>query len=151
MREDQRSWSATLWRARTMSWRRPLWLLLAWIALGLAILGVVLPGLPTTPFVLVAAWAASQASPTLHAWLLRHRLFGPTIRDWQRERAVQRRAKWAATLTMLLCAVVMLWVAPAKWIAGVGCLVMLVVAVWLWQRPEPGRQGIAGQRSATER
>jgi uncharacterized membrane protein YbaN (DUF454 family) len=70
------------------------------------------------------------------------------IRDWQRERAVQRRAKWAATLTMLLCALVMLWVAPVKWVAGIGCAVMLAVAVWLWRRPEPARQGSAEDRSA---
>lgn len=126
-----------------MNWRRPFWVALAWVALGLALLGVLLPGLPTTPFVLVAAWAASQGSPRLHAWLLRHRLFGPMIRDWQREGAVHRRAKWTATWAMLLCAVLMLWVASIKWLAVIGCAVMAVVGVWLWRRPEPLRPTVS--------
>lgn len=126
-----------------LNWRRPFWLLLAWVALGLAVLGVVLPGLPTTPFVLVSAWAASQGSPRLHQWLLRHRLFGPMIRDWRREGAVHRRAKWMATATMLLCAALLLWLAPKPWMAATGCAIMLVVGSWLWLRPEPQRATVS--------
>jgi uncharacterized membrane protein YbaN (DUF454 family) len=120
-----------------MRWRKTLWLALAWLALALGALGVVLPGLPTTPFVLLAAWAAARGSPRLHAWLVAHALFGPMIRDWQREGAVHRRAKWAATLTMSGCAALLIWLAPRPWIAVAGSVSMLLVAIWLWRRPEP--------------
>jgi uncharacterized membrane protein YbaN (DUF454 family) len=117
---------------------RVLWLLLAYAALALGIVGIFVPGLPTTPFVLLAAFAAARGSNRLHTWLLAHRLFGPMIRDWQASGAVSRRAKWFATVTMALCAVVMFVTAPKVWMAGTGTSIMAVVAVWLWMRPEPG-------------
>jgi len=116
------------------------WLALAWLSLGLAVLGVVLPGLPTTPFVLLAAWAASRGSRRLHDWLLAHRLFGRIIEDWHAQGAVSRSAKWWASATMLLCAVVLLVLTPHWAFAAVGCTIMAVVAGWLWRRPEPARR-----------
>lgn len=113
------------------------WLVLAWIALGFGVAGVILPGLPTTPFILLAAWAAARGSTRLHRWLLEHRVFGPMLRDWEAQGAVSRRAKRIATLTMALCAVLMFATAPRWWMAATGTGVMAVVAVWLWRRPEP--------------
>ncbi len=116
---------------------RLLWVLVAWTALALAVLGIVLPGLPTTPFVLVAAWAAAKGSRSLHAWLLAHPLFGPMIRDWQAHGAVSRRAKVSALATMALCAVLLFLTAPKAAYAAIGTGCMVVVAIWLWRRPEP--------------
>lgn len=126
-------------RERRAGWlRRWWWWLLAWASLVLALLGVLLPGLPTTPFVLLAAWSAARGSPRLHRWLLRHRLFGPIIRDWHAEGAVSRPAKRLALLSMLLCAAVLVWLAPHWAFAVAGCGAMLAVGIWLWRRPEPG-------------
>ena len=83
------------------------WWLLAWASLALGIVGIVVPGLPTVPFVLLSAYAAARGSKRLHAWLLAHRRFGPMIRDWQARGAVSRRAKWLATAMMALAATVM--------------------------------------------
>jgi hypothetical protein len=58
---------------------RWLWWLLAYASLGIGIVGIVVPGLPTVPFVLLAAFAAARGSQRLHAWLLAHRQFGPMI------------------------------------------------------------------------
>ena len=79
---------------------RWLWWLLAYGSLGLGLVGIVVPGLPTVPFVLLAAYAAARGSSRLHRWLLAHRQFGPVIRDWQAQGAVSRRAKWLATTMM---------------------------------------------------
>ena len=117
--------------------RRVLWLVLAYVALALGVVGIFVPGLPTTPFVLLAAFAAARGSRRLHEKLLAHRVFGPMIRDWQAEGAVSRRAKWAATITMALCAGIMFLTAPRLWMAATGTAVMTAVAVWLWLRPEP--------------
>lgn len=116
--------------------RRALWWLLAWTALVLGLIGVVLPGLPTTPFVLLAAYAAARGSPRLAAWLHRHRQFGPLIRDWQAHGAVSRRAKWLATLTMALCVPVLWWFSPNAWAHWPPVAIMAIVALWLWKRPE---------------
>lgn len=119
--------------------RRGLWLLLAYLCLGLGIVGIFLPGLPTTPFVLLAAYAAARGSRRLHAWLLAHRLFGPMIRDWEASGAVSRKAKYWAIGTMALCAVIFFLTAPKWWMAAIGTGIMAIVGTWLWWRPEPRR------------
>ena len=115
------------------------WWLLAWLALGLGLVGIVVPGLPTVPFVLLSAYAAARGSQRLHAWLLAHRQFGPLIRDWQAQGAVGRRAKWLATAMMAAAAVVMALAAPRWWMAAIGIAFMAAVDLWLWSRPEPRR------------
>lgn len=118
------------------------WWLLAYLSLGVGIVGIFVPGLPTTVFVLIAAWAATRGSERLEQRLLAHAHFGPMIRAWRQHRAVPRRAKWAATWTMLLCAAILLLVMVAvpshrAWmvVLPIGC--MAVVGTWLWLRPEP--------------
>ena len=116
---------------------RLLWWLLAYASLGLGIVGIVVPGLPTVPFVLLSAFAAARGSRRLHAWLLADRRCGPMIRDWEREGAVSLRAKRLAIGMMALCALVMFLTAPKWWMAAIGTAIMAVVAAWLWRRPEP--------------
>ena len=118
---------------------RWLWWLLAYASLGIGIVGIVVPGLPTVPFVLLAAFAAARGSQRLHGWLLAHRRFGPMIRDWQREGAVSRQSKRLATGMMAASAAVMLLTAPKWWMVATGTAIMAVVAAWLWLRPEPSR------------
>ncbi|MCE7032072.1 YbaN family protein [Lysobacter sp. GX 14042] len=113
------------------------WWLLAWLSLGLGLVGVVLPGLPTVPFILLSAYAAARGSERLHAWLLAHPQFGPMILDWQRHGAVSRRAKRMAVGLMTLAAVIMFLTAPRWWMAATGTGIMATVAAWLWRRPEP--------------
>ena len=116
------------------------WLLLVFAALCLvmAVIGVVVPGMPTTVFILMAAWAAARSSPRLHGWLMKHRIFGPMLHNWQNGRTVSRRAKWSAAAGMGFCALVLVLTAHRAWIAGLGIGCMAVVLAWLWRRPEPG-------------
>ena len=113
------------------------WWLLAYLSLGLGLIGIAIPGLPTVPFVLLAAFAAARGSERLHRWLLAHRQFGPMIRDWQAQGAVSRRAKWLATCMMSACAAILFLTAPKTWMAATGTAIMAIVAAWLWRRPEP--------------
>ena len=113
------------------------WWLLAYASLGLGFIGIFVPGLPTVPFVLLAAFAAARGSQRLHRWLLAHARFGPLIRDWEREGAVSRRAKRLAIGMMGVCALVMFLTAPRWWMAAIGTTIMACVALWLWRRPEP--------------
>ena len=119
--------------------RRGFYLALAYVSLALGLAGIVLPGLPTTPFVLLAAWAAARGSERLHRWMRAHAVFGKMIVDWENGGAVSRRAKWAASVTMAICAGVFFLTAPKLWMAAAGTTIMLMVAAWLWRRPEPRR------------
>ena len=110
--------------------------IMAVLSLALGVIGVFVPGLPSTVFVLIAAWCAARSSPRLHAWLLAHRLFGPVIRDWQNGGRVSRKAKRAAALAMAVCALVLVLTAAPRW-AAVGVTCMALVLIWLWRRPEP--------------
>lgn len=74
--------------------RRWLFVALGGVFVALALVGVALPGIPTTPFLLLASYFFVRSSPALHQRLLRSKLFGPTLRDWQRHRGVKRRTKW---------------------------------------------------------
>jgi hypothetical protein len=74
---------------------------LGFLFLGLAFLGVLLPVLPATPFLLLAAWFFSRSSEKWHQWLLRSELFGPIIRNWETNRCVARRTKVVSIALML--------------------------------------------------
>jgi hypothetical protein len=113
-----------------------LWRTLALVCVVLGFIGVFLPGLPTVPFLLVAAWAGGRGWPQLEAWLLAHPRHGPSIRRWRDHRAVPRRAKWCASATMLVStALIALSSAPLAVKVGIP-LLMAAVATWLWRRPE---------------
>jgi len=106
------------------------------VALGLAALGVVLPGLPTTPFVLLAAGCFAKASPRLHRWLLDHRLLGPMVRDWETHRSLPLKVKWLSTSLMALMVGLSAWqLRPAPWWAGT-VLVLGGLGAWtVWRIP----------------
>ncbi len=115
-----------------------LWRLLALASLAVGFIGLFLPVLPTVPFVLLAAWAAGKGWPRLEEWLLAHRHFGRPIRDWRDSGAVPRRAKVVA-VSMMACSALALWFLPVPaWLRAGVYLVMAIVALWLWRRPEPG-------------
>ncbi len=115
------------------------WALLAFaiLCLVLGVIGVFVPGLPTTVFILMAAWAAARSSPRLHEWLWYHPLFGVMLRDWANGGRVNRRSKWSATILMTLCGVILFATAPKIWVAAMACTFMACVLAWLWCRPEP--------------
>lgn len=78
-------------------------------ALLLGIIGIALPGLPTTPFVLLAAYCFSRTSPKLHGWLRRNRLFGGMILDWERHRSLSRKTKLIASTVMMVMVLLSVW------------------------------------------
>jgi len=118
------------------------WWLLAYASLGVGVVGIFVPGLPTTVFILVAAWAAARGSQRLERRLLADPRFGPLIRAWREHGAVPRRAKRAASWAMLACSAVLLAVMAAVpshrgWMVALPIACMAAVALWLWRRPEP--------------
>lgn len=115
-------------------WQRVIWLSIGLLALATGIIGIVLPLLPTTPFVLLAAFCFARSSQRCEHWLLNHPRLGPMVHDWQAYRAVPLRAKQLAWSMMLLSSVIAWTLLPghARWIAAVSCA---AVAAWLWTLP----------------
>ncbi|MCQ0166417.1 DUF454 domain-containing protein [Pseudomonas sp. S12(2018)] len=123
-------------RPSTSKLSRVLFGLLAYVSLGIGLVAIVIPGLPTTEFILLAAWAATRSSPRLSAWLENHRLFGPILHNWRNGKVIQRRAKVSATLSMLLCACLMLVFIGLRWPVGLAIGGMALGNLWIWSRPE---------------
>ncbi len=116
---------------------RVTWLVVGVVALALGALGVALPLLPTTPFVLVAAFAFARSSERLHAWLVDHDLFGSLIANWRKHGAISRRAKIAGVLSMAAVLVIS-WLhsVPASVIV-IQAVAMSASAVFILSRPLP--------------
>jgi len=119
---------------------RWVYLALALLFLLLGIIGAFVPVLPTTPFILLAAWAAARSSPRLLNWLENHTAFGPMIRDWRRGGVVRRRAKWLATVVMGASALYLLYGMRPLWVPLLAITCMACVLIWLWRRPEQSTQ-----------
>lgn len=109
--------------------------LLGSAAVSLALAGVFLPVLPTTPFLLLAAWAFARSSPRLDAWLRAHPRLGPPLAAWEDRHAIPRKAKAIAGVT-LPAGWLLLWSsgAPAEIMVAAG-VVMLAAGVWILSRP----------------
>ncbi|MBU2980003.1 YbaN family protein [Alteromonas sp. C1M14] len=120
------------------------WLLMlaAFACLALGFIGIWVPGLPTTVFVLLAAWLAARSSPALAQWLDNHRITGPMIHHWRTSRSVPRQAKYAATAGMSLSVIIMLITNMNLWIMAPLVVFMLAVLIWLWLLPEPSGNSV---------
>lgn len=117
-------------------WTRWLWIALAYVSLGIGIVAIFIPGIPTTEFILLSAWAASKGSPRLQRWLENHPVFGKMIYNWRHGRVVARRAKLSASFMMSLCLIIMLFTVKHRWIIVVAAIGMAAGALWMWSRPE---------------
>ena len=66
---------------------------IGWLCVGLGFVGVFVPGIPTTIFLIIALWAFARSSKKFHTWLLNHKRFGPILHNWQEYKVVPLRAK----------------------------------------------------------
>lgn len=121
--------------------KRTLWLCLGLIALLLGVIGIFLPLLPTTPFVLLAAICFSKSSPRLHQWLLSHKLFGTLIRDWEENGVIRTKVKCIATVsTLLLVSYPLFFLTFSLWLKACVVLSISCVFTFIWTRPSHPNQ-----------
>lgn len=113
---------------------RWLYIGLGWICFGLGIAGVILPGLPATPFMLLALGAFARGSPRLERWLLAHRVFGPTLRAWRAHRVISVRTKWISGLSMVASLIYLIGWSSAPWWATVIAAVAMAYGAWFIHR-----------------
>lgn len=106
-----------------------------WVNVGLGFAGLLLPVLPTTPFLLVALWAFAQSSQKFHDWLYTHPRFGPMLRDWRDHRVVPVKAKVLSVGMMTVSLIyVSLYVANDWRLPVLMACVMVPTAIWLVTR-----------------
>ncbi len=120
---------------------RLLWIIAGGLALALGLAGIVLPLLPTTPFLLLAAFCFARSSPRLEMWLIEHPRLGPPIRDWRAEGAISRKGKVFAMLAIAATLGLSLALALPGWVLLVQALTLGAVTLFLLTRPEPARTG----------
>jgi uncharacterized membrane protein YbaN (DUF454 family) len=128
-----------------MGFRRFLFVVGGLTCVGLAYLGAILPGLPTTPWVLLASYCFARSSPRLERWLKRSPVFGRLLRDWDEHRGVRRPVKVFAVCLVVTVVTLSItlgglpgWV---KWV--IGCLAAVGVCTIVFVVPT-----IKGERGA---
>lgn len=116
-------------------WLQKLYVLGGFVMVGLAVLGALLPGLPTTIFLILALWCFGRSSPQRAARLLAHPRYGEILRQWQQHRLVPRRAKYLATVGMSVGWLLLFWQQGLQlWLWALAAL-ELAVLLWLWRLP----------------
>lgn len=113
-----------------------LWQALAWLALGIGALGLALPLLPTTPFMLVAAAAFGRSSPRLRARILANRRLGPVIAAWEAQRAIPRRGKRMAYGGMAACLALSVALGAPALAVVLQAILLTFVALFIASRPD---------------
>jgi uncharacterized membrane protein YbaN (DUF454 family) len=114
---------------------RPLWFVIGLTATACGFAGAVLPLVPTTPFLLLAAFAFARSSPRLHDWLVSHPILGPPIDNWRAHGAIAGRVKVLAVIVMLATLAASLLAGLDGWIIGLQAGVMALAAAFIVTRP----------------
>ena len=105
------------------------------LCVGLGFIGVFVPGIPTTIFLIIALWAFTKSSEKLRYWLLNHKRFGPILNNWQEHKVVPRRAKILMVVLMSL-AVILFYYSLQSLILTIGLIIILVsVAIYVISLP----------------
>ena len=112
--------------------------IMGFVFVGLGILGVILPGVPTTVFILLAGYCWAKSSRRFHGYLMEHKLFGKMLSDWEERRAIPRFAKYLAWGMMTMSSVFLFWRLPDDklWMAVLSSVICLVTAIWMYRLPD---------------
>jgi uncharacterized membrane protein YbaN (DUF454 family) len=113
---------------------------LGWCFVLLAALGIFLPLLPTTPFLILAVGCFAESSPRFHKMLINHRWFGPPLREWEQNKTVHPRTKRRAMLVIVLSFVISISLLMGNLMLQSGLVALCLILLWLVARLEEPEQ-----------
>lgn len=114
-----------------------LWVAVAAVSFSLGMVGIFLPLMPTTVFMLIAVYCASKGSPRFEQWIRSRHYVGPLLLAWEQERAIPRHAKLAAVGMIAASALIIVWCLDGGWLRWGLVAFLIIIALWLTTRPEP--------------
>ncbi len=118
----------------TPKWMCPFFMALGLLSTALGILGVFVPGLPTTVFLIIALWAFSRSSDRLKLWLWDHPKFGPSLQAWHLHRVIPVRAKISAVVVMAISMAILIAMRHSWTLPLIVAAIMIPVAIWICTR-----------------
>ncbi|MEM0910254.1 MAG: YbaN family protein [Pseudomonadota bacterium] len=117
---------------------KSIYLAAGFLATFLAVIGIALPLLPTTPFAIVAAFCFSKSSPRFHRMLLNNRFLGPTLKAWEEQGSISLKAKITSTVMMYaLVSYPLIFIIESNTVRAVVLGTMICVSIYIWTRPNP--------------
>jgi uncharacterized protein len=116
---------------------RLFWFGFGWFNVLLGTAGIFLPLLPTTPFLLLAAWCFARSSERFHDWLTNHPRLGPPIADWRAHGAISRRAKMLAMISVAASIAISIVLGVPGWALGAQLVCLAGAACFILTRPAP--------------
>jgi uncharacterized membrane protein YbaN (DUF454 family) len=119
-----------------MALKRGLFLLLGLSSLALGVIGIVVPLLPTAPFILLAAYCFARSSQTLHNWLMTHPWFSDGLSQWQQHRAIRKGLKRKALFVTALSFLLSILIVPLVWLKLMLVIMACGLLLFLWKIPE---------------
>lgn len=128
-------------------------LAIGWSMVALGILGAFLPLLPTTPFLILAAWCFSRSSPRLHAWLLKQPKLGPVIQEWEKNKVIRPHIKLYSVTIMIMGGTISWWKLDGRpWPFRVILILLLGYGAYyvLKQRSRPQQESAAAVPSPAQ-
>ncbi len=105
-----------------------------WFFVVLGFIGVFLPVMPTTPFLLLAALCFSRGSPKFHRWLLNHKVFGPPIEDWEKNRVIRTPIKVFSTIALCFSGAFLIYREVSPWLLGVFFSTAVIAMTYVWMQ-----------------
>mgnify|MGYP001563369501 FL=1 len=115
--------------------KKYMYMTLGFVCLGMAYVGVIVPGIPFSIFLVIAAWAFAKSNDRMHQWLYNHKYFGPFLTNWVNKKVFPTKGKYAMIIVMS-SSLLFLWfttenIKAVAWSGGF----MALVAVWAWRYP----------------
>jgi len=131
--------------------RRSMWFGLGWAAVAIGSIGIVVPGLPTTVFFIVAAWCFARSSPRFERWVLELPRVGPLVRDYRAGLGMPRRAKvWSITV-MVIVAGASIFLTIDHVVIGAAIAALVLIGVWVIVFRVPTRERVLAGLAETSR
>ena len=115
--------------------KRLFYQIIAVLSLIMAFVGVLVPGIPATEFILLCAWSSSKGSPRIHRFLSNNRFTGPTLYNWKNGKVISKNNKILSSLSMMFCACLLFYSNVNVYLLFFALSGMFVGFLWMWSRP----------------